>query len=60
MSRKVLFLARDCVINVNYVNFRRVKDFYFTNGIFDLTRAVLAKNYIICVVTKKAGIRRGQ
>ena len=59
MSRKALFLDRDGVINVNYGYVHKVKDFDFVNGIFDLTRAALAKNYIICVVTNQAGIGRG-
>ena len=59
MSRKALFLDRDGVINVNYGYVYKIKDFDFVNGIFDLTRAALAKNYIICVVTNQAGIGRG-
>jgi|TARA_B110000211_G_scaffold49656_1_gene54160 D-glycero-D-manno-heptose 1,7-bisphosphate phosphatase len=59
MSRKALFLDRDGVINVNYGYVHKVKDFDFVNGIFDLTRAALAKNYIIFVVTNQAGIGRG-
>ena len=59
MSKKALFLDRDGVININYGYVHKIKDFDFIDGIFDLTRAALAKNYIICVVTNQAGIGRG-
>ena len=59
MSRKALFLDRDGVINVNYGYVHKVEDFDFIEGIFDLTRAAAAKNYIICIVTNQAGIGRG-
>ena len=59
MSRKALFLDRDGVINVNYGYVHKIKDCDFIDGIFDLTRAASAKDYIICIVTNQAGIGRG-
>lgn len=59
MIRKALFLDRDGVINVNYGYVHKIEDFDFIEGIFDLTRAAVSKNYIICIVTNQAGIGRG-
>ena len=59
MFRKALFLDRDGVINVNHGYVYKIKDCDFIDGIFDLTRAASAKNYVICIVTNQAGIGRG-
>ena len=59
MGNRALFLDRDGVINVNYGYVHKIKDFDFIDGIFDLTRAAVAKNYVICIVTNQAGIGRG-
>ena len=59
MSRKALFLDRDGVINVNYGYVHKIGDFDFIEGIFDLTRTAVARNYVICIVTNQAGIGRG-
>lgn len=58
-KRKGLFLDRDGVINLNYGYVHKIKDFRFIEGIFDLTRMALSKNYVICIVTNQAGIARG-
>ena len=59
MKRKGLFLDRDGVINVNHGYVHRIEEFEFIDGIFDLTRLALSKDYVICVVTNQAGIGRG-
>lgn len=59
MGKKALFLDRDGVINVNYGYVHKIEDFEFIDGIFDLARAAVAKNYVICIVTNQAGIGRG-
>ena len=59
MKKKGLFLDRDGVINVNHGYVHRIEEFQFIDGIFDLTRLALSKDYVICVVTNQAGIARG-
>lgn len=59
MKRKGLFLDRDGVINVNHGYVHRIEEFQFIDGIFDLTRLALSKDYVICIVTNQAGIARG-
>lgn len=59
MKRKGLFLDRDGVININYGYVHKIKDFKFVEGIFDLTRKALSKDYAICIITNQAGIARG-
>ena len=52
-------MDRDGVINVNHGYVHRIEEFQFIDGIFDLTRLALSKDYVICVVTNQAGIARG-
>lgn len=59
MQQKALFLDRDGVINVDHGYVYKIGDFQFMEGIFDLARTAMKKNYIICVVTNQAGIGRG-
>ena len=54
-----LFLDRDGVINkeINYLH--KIEDFEFIDGIFDLCRTAVERNYRIIVVTNQSGIARG-
>ena len=52
-------MDRDGVINVNHGYVHKIEEFQFIDGIFDLTRLALSKDYVICVVTNQAGIARG-
>jgi D-glycero-D-manno-heptose 1,7-bisphosphate phosphatase len=56
---KALFIDRDGVINVDRVHVYQVKDFVFTEGIFDLCRKYLESGYLILVITNQAGIAKG-
>ena len=58
-QRKALFLDRDGVINVDGDYVHRKKDFVFIDGIFDLCRMALAKDYLVIVITNQSGIGRG-
>ena len=59
MSLKGIFLDRDGVINVDTGYVYRISDFKFLEGIFELTRAAVAKDYLVFVVTNQSGIGRG-
>lgn len=59
MGHKALFLDRDGVININHGHVHKIENFDFIDGIFDLTRTAISKQYIICIVTNQAGIGRG-
>ena len=59
MALKGIFLDRDGVINVDTGYVYRISDFIFIEGIFELTRAAVAKGYLVFVVTNQAGIGRG-
>lgn len=57
--KKVLFLDRDGIINVDHGYVYKIEDFEFVDGIFDVCRLALAKGYEIIVITNQAGIARG-
>ena len=59
MNNKALFLDRDGVINVDRGYVHTIDNFYFIDGIFELCRAAMVKNFIIIVITNQAGIGRG-
>ncbi|MEI6049295.1 MAG: HAD family hydrolase [Bacteroidota bacterium] len=56
---KALFLDRDGVINVDNGHTYQMKDFEFSEGIFDLCRKYSDDGYIILVITNQAGIAKG-
>lgn len=56
---RALFLDRDGVINVDHGYVCRAEEFEFIDGIFDLCRDAVARDYRIVVVTNQAGIGRG-
>ncbi len=53
---KVLFLDRDGVINIDHGHVSRIKDFVFIDGIFELCKYYISKNYKVIVVTNQTGI----
>ena len=57
--KKALFLDRDGIINTDFGYVHQIKDFEFTNGIFDLCRYAQDMGYSIFVITNQAGIARG-
>ncbi len=58
-KRPAIFFDRDGVINIekNYVY--QIKDFEFTDGIFELIYKAKQNNYLIFIITNQAGIGRG-
>lgn len=59
MINKALFLDRDGIINVDHGYVHKPEDFEFVEGIFELCRIALSKDYKIFVITNQAGIARG-
>lgn len=59
MKNKGLLLDRDGVININHGYVYEKKNCQFIEGIFDLARLAISKNFIICIITNQAGIGRG-
>lgn len=59
MGRRILFLDRDGVINVDSGYVHRIEEVRFIEGIFDLTRAAHRLGFGLVVVTNQAGIGRG-
>lgn len=57
--RKVLFLDRDGVINVDTGYVHTAEDFIFIDGVFDFCRHATRKGYVIIVITNQSGIGRG-
>jgi D-glycero-D-manno-heptose 1,7-bisphosphate phosphatase len=59
LNQKALFLDRDGVINVDTGYVHTVAEFHFINGIFNICRKAIFKDYLIIVITNQAGIGRG-
>jgi len=57
--KKALFLDRDGVINVEKDYLYKIEDFEFIDGIFELCRYFIEKDYLIFIVTNQSGIARG-
>ena len=59
MSKKVIFLDRDGVINqeVNYLH--KIENFKFINGVFKSLRVLQELGYDFIVITNQSGIGRG-
>lgn len=57
--KKVLFLDRDGVINIDHGYVFRPEDFEFLPEIFDLVRHARSNDFGVIVVTNQSGIGRG-
>ena len=55
---KALFLDRDGIINVDHGYVHTIKDFQFTEGIFELASLFQSSGYTLFVITNQSGISR--
>lgn len=58
--KKVAFLDRDGVINIDFGYVSKREDFEFIPGVFPALRKIIAMGYEIIVVTNQSGIGRGK
>ncbi|TBR40360.1 MULTISPECIES: D-glycero-beta-D-manno-heptose 1,7-bisphosphate 7-phosphatase [Dyella] len=58
-ARKVLFLDRDGVVNINHGYVHRPDQTDWVAGVFDAARAAKRAGYGLVIVTNQAGIARG-
>ena len=56
---KALFLDRDGIINIDKNYLHKIEDFEFIEGIFELVKLFVEKNYTVFIVTNQSGIGRG-
>lgn len=56
---KALFLDRDGVINIDKGYVYKKENIEFIDGIFELCKYVISRNYLIIIITNQAGIGRG-
>ena len=59
ISQKALFLDRDGVINHDRGYIFKIDEFDFLDGIFELCKKFIKKNYLIFIITNQSGIARG-
>jgi len=59
MSKKVIFLDRDGVINKEVGYLHKIEDFEFIDGVFDACLYFQLLDYQIIIVTNQSGIERG-
>jgi len=57
-KKPALFLDRDGVINIEKNYLHKKEDFEFIDGIFELCKHYMTKDYYIIVVTNQSGIAR--
>jgi len=58
-QQKALFIDRDGIINVDHGYVYAIKDFEFSEGIFELLRLFIDAEYKLFIVTNQSGIGRG-
>jgi D-glycero-D-manno-heptose 1,7-bisphosphate phosphatase len=59
MAPRALFLDRDGVINIDYIDVYKIENFVFVDGIFDVCRKAQDLGYLNIVITNQSGIARG-
>ena len=59
MKKKALFLDRDGIVNEDVRYPYKPEQIVFCEGIFDICREALEKNYLIIIMTNQAGVAKG-
>ena len=59
MKRKVLFLDRDGVINIDKGFVSKIQDFELVPGIIELVKYFTSNGYDLIIITNQSGIKRG-
>ena len=59
INRKVIFLDRDGVINIDTAYVYKIEDFKFINGVFEACLHFKRLGFDIIIVTNQSGIARG-
>ena len=59
MSKKIIFLDRDGVINKEVGYLHKIKDFEFIDGVFGACMYLQKLDYQLIIVTNQSGISRG-
>jgi len=59
VPKKSLFLDRDGVVNVDLDYVSKPSQVVFIEGVFDLCRYAIKKDYLIFIITNQSGIGRG-
>ncbi len=59
MPARALFLDRDGIINIDVDYAHLPSQITWVDGIFELCRAAVQKNYLLIIITNQAGIGRG-
>ena len=59
MHSKALFLDRDGVINIDHGYVNKREHFEFIDGIFELARTAIKRQFLIIIITNQSGIGRG-
>lgn len=59
MKRKVIFLDRDGVLNVEVSYLHKIEDFQWQEGAKEALQEAVAREYDLVVVTNQSGVARG-
>lgn len=57
--KKIAFLDRDGVVNIDHGYVHRIADFEFSNGFFEACTLLAEAGYSLVIVTNQSGIARG-
>ena len=60
MAKPAVFIDRDGVINVDHGYVHDEHDFEYIDGVFEATKALKDKGYLLVLVTNQSGIARGK